>query len=92
MGILQFEDAENQLEVVCFPRQWPSVKPLLVQGALYILTGTPRDEGGVVSLLLEEARRIVIEALIRPIIDGMDPSVRDEIITELRQKLDSKEL
>ena len=41
---------------------------------------------------LEEARRIVIEALIRPIIDGMDPSVRDEIITELRQKLDSKEL
>lgn len=41
---------------------------------------------------LEEARRIVIEALIRPIIDGMDSSVRDEIITELRQKLDSKEL
>lgn len=41
---------------------------------------------------LEEARRIVIEALIRPIIDGMDASVRDEIITELRQKLDSKEL
>ena len=58
MGILQFEDAENQIEVVCFPRQWPSVKPLLAQGALYILTGTPRDEGGVVSLLLEEARRI----------------------------------
>lgn len=41
---------------------------------------------------LEEARRIVIEALIRPIIDGMDSSVRNEIITELRQKLDSKEL
>lgn len=58
MGILQFEDAQSQLEVVCFPRQWPQIKPLLVQGALYILTGTPRDEGGVVSLLLEEARRI----------------------------------
>lgn len=41
---------------------------------------------------LEEARRIVIEALIRPIIDGMDESVREEIITELRQKLDSKEI
>lgn len=40
---------------------------------------------------LEEARRIVIEALIRPIIDGMDASVQDEVITELRNKLDSKE-
>ena len=29
---------------------------------------------------------------IRPIIDGMDESVREEIITELRQKLDSKEI
>lgn len=41
---------------------------------------------------LEEARRIVIEALIRPIVDSMDESVREEIITELRQKLDSKEI
>ena len=40
---------------------------------------------------LEEARRIVIEALIRPIVDGMYESIRDEVLTELRKKLDSKE-
>lgn len=41
---------------------------------------------------LEEARRIVIEALIRPIIDQMDESVREEVLRELREKLDSKEI
>lgn len=58
MGILQFEDGEDQLEVVCFPRQWPDVKPQLSQGALYVVSGTPRDEGGVLSLILEKIRRL----------------------------------
>lgn len=40
---------------------------------------------------LEEARRIVIEAMIRPIVDEMDESVREDVVTELRRKLDSKE-
>ena len=41
---------------------------------------------------LEEARRIVVEALIRPIIDSMDSSLHDEVIEEVRRKLDSKEI
>ena len=53
MGILIVEDAEAQVEVVCFPRQWPSVKPLLSKGAPYLITGTVRNEGEV-SLLLED--------------------------------------
>ncbi len=53
MGILMIEDAQTQVEVVCFPRQWPSVKPLLVKGAPYLVTGTVRNEGEI-SLLLED--------------------------------------
>ena len=37
---------------------------------------------------LEEARRIVVEALIRPIIDGMDETIREEVLTAVREKLD----
>lgn len=37
---------------------------------------------------LEEARRIVVEALIRPIIDGMDEAIREEVLTAVREKLD----
>ncbi len=36
----------------------------------------------------EEARRIVIEALIRPIIDEMDETVREEVVSAVREKLD----
>ena len=39
---------------------------------------------------LEEARRIVVEALIRPIIDGMDETIREEVLTAVREKLDRK--
>ena len=37
---------------------------------------------------LEEARRIVVEALIRPIIDGMDEALREEVLNAVRMKLD----
>lgn len=37
---------------------------------------------------LEEARRIVVEALIRPIIDEMDESIREEVLEAVRNKLD----
>ncbi len=40
---------------------------------------------------LEEARRIVVEALIRPLIDRMDESIREEVLTAVREKLDAKE-
>ncbi len=53
MGILLFEDAESQVEVVCFPKQWPNVKPLLQPGQPYVVTGTLRNEGEI-SLILDE--------------------------------------
>lgn len=39
---------------------------------------------------LEEARRIVVEALIRPIIDELDASIREEVLEAVRHKLDNK--
>jgi DNA polymerase-3 subunit alpha len=53
MGILIIEDAESQVEVVCYPRQWPSVKPMLIKGAPYRIIGTVRSEGKI-SLLLDD--------------------------------------
>ncbi len=40
---------------------------------------------------LEEARRIVVEALIRPIIDDMDESVREEVLEAVREKLGKRD-
>jgi DNA polymerase-3 subunit alpha len=53
MGILVMEDSESQVEVVCFPRQWPQVKPMLAVGSPYVITGTVRNEGEV-SMVLDE--------------------------------------
>jgi DNA polymerase-3 subunit alpha len=53
MGILLLENSDSQVEIVCFPRQWSDVKPILVQGAPYIVTGTVRNEGDV-SIILDE--------------------------------------
>ncbi|MDY6084538.1 MAG: SufD family Fe-S cluster assembly protein [Dialister sp.] len=40
---------------------------------------------------LEEARRIVVESLIRPMIDNMSVSLREEVLCAVRSKLDAKE-
>lgn len=39
---------------------------------------------------LEEARRIVVEALIRPIIDELDGSIKEEVLEAVRNKLDQR--
>ena len=39
---------------------------------------------------VEEARRIVVEALIRPIIDELDDSIKEEVLEAVRNKLDNK--
>lgn len=51
------------------------------------------DEGTVYYLMSrgltkEEARRIVVESLIRPLIDRMDESLREETLAAVREKLD----
>ena len=40
---------------------------------------------------LEEARRIVVEALIRPIIDELDTSIKEEVLEAVRNKLDHRD-
>ena len=41
-------------------------------------------------LTKEEARRIVIESLLRPLIDRMDETVREEVLGEIRDNLEQK--
>jgi len=50
MGILTFEDGENNVRVVCFPKarngiSWLDIKPLLFSGKPYLITGRPDDRG-----------------------------------------------
>jgi DNA polymerase-3 subunit alpha len=53
MGILIMEDSESQAQVVCYPKQWPYVKPLLQDGSPYVVKGTIRNEGEP-SIILDE--------------------------------------
>ena len=53
MGILTMEDSEAQVEVVCFPNRWQYVKPLLVPGEPYIISGRLRNDGSI-SMHLDE--------------------------------------
>lgn len=38
----------------------------------------------------EEARRIIVESLVRPLVDRLDASLQEEALTEIRRKLDAK--
>mgnify|MGYP000328447907 CR=1 FL=1 len=40
----------------------------------------------------EEARRIVVESLIRPLVDRMDKNLQEEILSAVREKLTAKEV
>ncbi|MDR1019728.1 MAG: DNA polymerase III subunit alpha [Synergistaceae bacterium] len=53
MGILTVEDSRCQVEAVCFPRQWPHMKPLLLPGSPYVIKGAVRNEGEI-SIVLDE--------------------------------------
>ncbi|MDR1651177.1 MAG: hypothetical protein LBR87_05270, partial [Synergistaceae bacterium] len=46
-GIMTFEDADASVEAVCYSRQWPNVKPLLVKGEPYLVTGNLKNEGNI---------------------------------------------
>ncbi|MDR3279353.1 MAG: DNA polymerase III subunit alpha [Synergistaceae bacterium] len=46
-GILTFEDSDASVEAVCYSRQWPNVKPLLVAGEPYLITGNIKNEGSI---------------------------------------------
>ena len=40
---------------------------------------------------LEEARRIVVESLIRPLVDRMDESLQEDVLAIVRKKLEAEE-
>jgi DNA polymerase-3 subunit alpha len=53
MGILIMEDSESQAQVVCYPKLWPSVKPMLQDGSPYVVKGAIRNDGEP-SIILDE--------------------------------------
>jgi DNA polymerase-3 subunit alpha len=46
-GILTIEDAECQIEAVCYSREWPKIKPILAEGKPYLVRGTVKNDGDV---------------------------------------------
>lgn len=53
------------------------------------------DQGTIYYLMTrgfsyEEARRIVVESLIQPLIDKLDPSLHEEVLSVVREKLDEE--
>jgi DNA polymerase-3 subunit alpha len=46
-GILTIEDAECQVEAVCYSREWPKIKPILAAGRPYLVRGSLRNDGEV---------------------------------------------
>lgn len=53
MGILEFEDTESRLEVVCFPKLWQTVKGILDPGKVFFARGKVQDRGGI-TMVAEE--------------------------------------
>lgn len=50
MGTLTLDDGENEIQIVCFPRTrggkpWLEIKPTLIAGKPYLVTGRPDDRG-----------------------------------------------
>lgn len=78
MGILELEDAESKVEVICFPKTWASIKGNIEAGNICIIRGTlnERGENSVIArdvVSLQEAQqnvspyvRIVLEASLFP--------------------------
>lgn len=44
MGILELEDSESKVEVVCFPRVWSVVRPAISLGEVLIVKGKTKEE------------------------------------------------
>jgi DNA polymerase-3 subunit alpha len=83
MGILELEDCEDKVEVVCFPKPWSRLKPDLVVGGVYLVSGSVRDDGRL-SLIAEEIQPLESagrerEPWVRIALEGIPPgdSIRD---------------
>ena len=47
MGIVEIEDLDSKLEVVCFPRVWEKAKAFCQAGKVILVTGRLEDRGGL---------------------------------------------
>ncbi len=68
MGILEFEDTEARLEVVCFPKTWPEVKAILDPGKVFFARGKVQDRGGITMVAEEIIPLSEIEACQEPFV------------------------
>jgi DNA polymerase-3 subunit alpha len=90
-GILMLEDSESQIEAVCHSRQWQKVKPLLVAGEAYLVTGSLKSDGDMSIIIdsiepLSEARTKRSEAIrIRISADGLPGDFYDSLGSELKK-------
>ena len=57
MAIIELEDTEARVEIVCFPKLWAQVKPLVQPGVVLVVKGTLDERGGT-TLLAKEIRTL----------------------------------
>jgi DNA polymerase-3 subunit alpha len=90
MGILELEDTEGKIEVVCFPRTWVQVKGLVSSGDICIVRGRVQERGGL-SLLADGILPLVVaekendpSVRLRMNLEGLDDGTLREIHRELK--------
>ncbi len=90
MGILELEDTESKIEVVCFPRTWVQVKGMVTTGQVCVVKGRVQERGGLSILAdgivpLEVAEKENDPAVrLRLNVEGLDDGTLREIYRELK--------
>lgn len=90
MGILELEDTEGKIEVVCFPRTWVQVKGLVSTGQVCVVRGRVQERGGLSILAdgilpLEVAEKENDPSVrLRLNVEGLDDGTLREIYRELK--------
>ncbi|MDR3165177.1 MAG: DNA polymerase III subunit alpha, partial [Synergistaceae bacterium] len=90
-GILTIEDAESQVEAVCYSREWPKVKPILTAGKPYLVKGSLKNDGEISMIIktiepLSETRTRVADTLrIKIAADDMPEDFYGRLQSELRK-------
>ncbi|MDR1134091.1 MAG: DNA polymerase III subunit alpha [Synergistaceae bacterium] len=90
-GILTIEDAESQVEAVCYSREWPKIKPILTAGKPYMVRGSLRNDGEVSMIIktiepLSETRERTSDTLrIKVAADDMPEDFYGRLQSELKK-------
>ena len=90
MGILELEDTEGKIEVVCFPRTWVQVKGMVSAGQVCVVRGRVQERGGLSILAdgilpLEVAEKENDPSVrLRLNVEGLDDGTLREIYRELK--------